>query len=218
MRKNILVVIFLIAGLGGGLTGGIFLAPIVFPTVEDYDWEQDYNDLLDDYNDLVDDYNYLFGEYTSILSVLEDPLTAPVIPTMSELISWLAIDDTNTHTYTSNFMCGDFSAMLMIRAKAMNWRMRIMCLSFSFSGDAHYGIQHPSGTYGHVINCIQVQDSHQNGDSDFLNDWIFIEPQNDNVWVITNGTGSCQLYYYWTYYSVGLSTYSHWINYGMYFA
>ncbi|GAH83494.1 unnamed protein product, partial [marine sediment metagenome] len=133
---------------------------------DDYnDLKQDYNDLEQDYNTLLTEYDILFGKYQSILSVLENPLTNPVLPTYSELYYWLADDDTDSFNYTENWMCGDFSAMLMVRAKEMNWRMRISCMFWSYDGDV--GWQDPTdpyGEYGHAFNVILCQDYYDDDD------------------------------------------------------
>lgn len=209
MRKNILVVIFLIVGLGGGLSGGVFLAPIMFPTpidttdydnlLQDYnDLEGNYTDLLGDYDDLLATYNALLtesgilqdqfdaliGNMSSLLAILDvyqNPLINFTVPTIAEVITWLAIDDTESYTYTTAWKCGDFAAMLMVNAKAMNWRIRIACMFYSFSGEYEYGrFDEPYGNRNlHAFNVIQVQD--QDGDGDL--DWFYIEPQNDQVWV-----------------------------------
>ncbi|TKJ24101.1 MAG: hypothetical protein CEE43_00020 [Promethearchaeota archaeon Loki_b32] len=167
------------------------------------DLEQGYDDLLDDYNELFTDYNFLFGEYYSILSVLEDPLTNPVIPTISQVQNWLAIDDTDDMSYTENWMCGDFSAMLMVRAKAMNWRMRIACMFYSYNGD--FGWQDPSdpyGSYGHAFNLIYCQDG---SDSDNYLDVYYIEPQSDGVWYVHYGDYNHVHYEIWWTFTGGIS-------------
>lgn len=234
--------IFLIAGLGSGMGIGFGLT---YPSLEheqgeaDY-WQgrynelyddftdlfQDYGDLLNDYNTLNNDYNDLFGQYQSILSVLEDPLTSPVLPTLSEVQTWLYYDDTDSLIYNNiTWMCGDFSAMLMVRAKEMNWRMRIAVVSFSESTDPNYGIATPFGAYGHAFNLIYVQDI-PNGDIDSNPDVLYIEPQTDNYWAVPNFIGGSYLHYWhwvsdiWrgTTWIGGLSPNSHWINYYNYFA
>jgi len=150
MRKIITIVFFFVigfAGIGGGIGIGFMLT---YPSLEhanenmDY-WHneyndlyeeynnltQDYNDLLADYNSLLSDYNSLFGQYQSILSVLEDPLTSYVIPTLSQVQTWLYYDDTDSFSYTNNvWMCGDFSAMLMTRAKEI-FNFKYYLLNFS---------------------------------------------------------------------------------------
>jgi hypothetical protein len=200
MRKNIIIVAFLViglAGIGGGIGLGFMLT---YPSLEhannnaDY-WHneyndlyeeytnltQDYNDLLADYNSLLSDYNDLFGQYQSILSVLEDPLTNYVIPTLSQVQTWLYYDDTDSFNATDNvWMCGDFSAMLMTRAKEMNWRMRISVMFYSFEGEFYYGdYGEPYGAYGHAFCFIECEDGDDSGSA---LDLYYIEPQTDCVW------------------------------------
>jgi len=147
---------------------------------QDYtDLEQDYNNLTSEYNNLSLEYNDLFGDYQSVLNVLEDPLTNPVVPTYSQVNSWLSSDDTDTHDYVNDtWVCGDFATMLMVRAKEMNWRMRIACMFYSFSGDAEDGTDDPYGSYGHAFNLIFCQDG---SDPDSELDLYYIEPQTDTV-------------------------------------
>ncbi|MBA7519886.1 hypothetical protein ES705_11974 [subsurface metagenome] len=172
--------------------------------VDDYeDLEQRYNDLLDDYNELLTDYNSLFGQYQSILSVLKDPLTNPVIPTISQVQNWLAIDDTDDMLYTETWMCGDFATMLMVRAKAMNWRIRIACMFYSFDGeDGWQDPTHPYGENGHVFNLIYCQDG---SDLDTDLDIYYIEPQTDKVWYVIIGGIPHIHYEIWLTFTGGLS-------------
>lgn len=54
----------------------------------------EYNYLLTDYNELDDKYNSLFAWHQSnltYLSILENPLENPVIPTINEVASWLIL-------------------------------------------------------------------------------------------------------------------------------
>jgi len=201
MRKNIIIVGFLVigfAGIGGGIGIGFMLT---YPSLEhanentDY-WHneyndlyeeynnltQDYNDLLADYNTLLNDYNNLFGQYQSILSVLENPLINPIIPTISEVANWVRnIDNTESFNYTNNiWMCGDFSSMLMTRAKEMNWRMRISVMFYSFEGEFYYGdYGEPFGSYGHAFCFIECEDGDDSGSA---LDLYYIEPQTDHIW------------------------------------
>ncbi|TKJ26794.1 MAG: hypothetical protein CEE42_04245 [Promethearchaeota archaeon Loki_b31] len=208
MRENIKIVLIGILVFTGGLALGSFVM-IGIKTQElqdvqndaDY-WENRYNNLLGDYNDLLDDYNILFGDYQSILSVLEDPLTNPVLPTNSELYYWLEDDNTDTHKYTENWRSGDFSAMLMVRAKEMNWRMRISCMFWSYDGDV--GWQDPAepyGSYGHAFNVILCQDC----DGDGNEDWLYVEPQTDRVWYVIIGAESFVHYDIWLTFTGGIT-------------
>ncbi len=193
--------------------------------VDDYDnLEQRYDDLLDDYNELLSDYNFLFSEYQSILSVLEDPLTNPVIPTISQVQNWLATDDTDDMLYTDVWMCGDFSAMLMVRAKAMNWRIRISIMFYSFEGESEYDTTDPYGTGGHAFNLIVCQDG---SDPDNYLDVWYIEPQTDKTWWLNYGDdnhGSYDIYTAWANTipnTIWYNTYPnipYWVNHYSYFA
>ena len=161
----------------------------------------------------------LKNKYDNLISVLEDPLTDPDTPTLDELFNWLVIDDTNENEYTEYFTCGDFATMLMIRAKEMNWRMRIAYMFWSYEGDS--GWQNPSdpyGSYGHAFNVILCQD--YNGDS--VDDWFYIEPQTDAIWYVMIGGVSFIHYKIWYTFTGGISgtvwSESYFINHYGYFA
>ena len=162
----------------------------------------DYNDLQGDYNDLLDDYNSLFSDYNALRDAFEEPLTNPEIPTYIELYYWLSTDDTDSFEYTENWMCGDFAAMLMTRAKTMNWRMRISCMSYSFAGEIGWqNIFSHYGSHGHAFNVIQVQDR----DGDGNNDWIYIEPQTDARWHVIIDSVPYVHYEIWLTFTGGIS-------------
>lgn len=180
MRQYIKIVligtIFFIMGIGLGT-----FVVIMSTRPDFYALHKEINDLNQDYNDLLDDYNSLFSEYNSILSVLENPLTNPDTPTINQVFNWLATDDTDIYGYSQNWKCGDFSAMLMVRAKEMNWRMRISCMFYSFQGDDGWQNPYdPYGEYGHAFNVILCQDY----DGDGTEDWFYIEPQTDATWYV----------------------------------
>lgn len=240
MRKNVITVLFLVFGLCGGTLLGIGLMfPVVQQATDNADYWNDrhtslnnsFNDLWDSYVRLWDDYynlgnSYLdlVADYETLQEAFEEPLTSPVIPTISEVVNWLAIDDTDTLEYTEYWMCGDFSAMLMTRAKTMNWRMRITVVSFSFATNATYKVSTPFGEYGHAFNLIYVQDI-PNGDADSNPDVLYIEPQSDNYWVVPNVVDG-NYGHYWHYtsdiwrgtvWSGGITSKPHWINYYNYF-
>lgn len=219
MRKNIAIVVSLVIGLGGGFgLGGIFITVSqLMPSNEKY------NDLQQDYNDLLNDYNELFGDYQSILDILTiagNPLTDPDTPTIQEVLNWLAIDNTDTFEYTENFMCGDFSAMLMGKAKLMNWRVRIACMFWSYNGDA--GWQDPTdpyGEYGHAFNLIYCQDGSDAGSE---LDIYYIEPQTDKVWTVIISSVPYVHYQIWLTFTGGINgtvwTEPYFINHYNYFA
>lgn len=226
MRKNIITVLFLVLALCGGTLLGIgLMSPSIQQArdstdywhgrhsdlYDDYtDLSEDYGDLLNDYNTLVSDYNSLFGQYQSILNVLEDPLTNPVVPTISEVLDWLAIDDTDTLEYTQYWMCGDFSAMLMTRAKVMNWRIRISIMFWSEDGEPGYGdTTDPFGSYGHAFNMIVCSDGQE----------YYIEPQTDSV-IYLSGS-SFQIWRYYGFAGISGTVWDEtniWTNHYAYFA
>lgn len=231
MRQPVKTVLVGIIFLAGGFFVGATVA--TFTQSSGRNWEHDYNELLGDYNgltqeydDLLDDYNALlnsytnlFGQYQSILSVLENPLTDPDTPTLDEIFDWLDSDNTDTFEYTENWMCGDFAAMLMTRAKGMNWRMRIACMFWSYNGDDGWqDPTHPYGVYGHAFNVILCQDI----DSDGTEDWIYIEPQTDAVWYVVILPDYYVHYNIWLTFTGGISgtiwTEPYYINHYSYFA
>ena len=74
-------------------------------------------------------------DYEKLKSILEEPLENPATPTYSQVRTWLQSDDTDTFEYIEGvWACGDFSAMLMTRAKEMNWRMRVCVIWYSAEG------------------------------------------------------------------------------------
>ncbi|MGY5875629.1 MAG: hypothetical protein RTU30_07775 [Candidatus Thorarchaeota archaeon] len=155
--------------------------------IEDYlQLQLDYQDLSDDYADLVTDYyalvqSYtdLFNDYENLQAAFEDPLTDPVTPTIYQVLDWLDTDNTDQHSYVSDIWeCGDFSAMLMTRAKQMNWRMRIAVVHYSFEGELSYGsMLSIYGTGGHALNLIECTDG-----------LYYIEPQSDGCWYFYSGS------------------------------
>lgn len=208
MRKYIKIVLIGTLVFTGGLALGSFaMIGITTPQIQeaqndaDY-WENRYNNLLGDYNDLVDDYNALFSDYDALQDAFKEPLTNPDTPTYNQLVSWLDSDDTDSFEYTEDWMCGDFAAMLMTRAKTMNWRMRISCMFWSYDGDD--GWQDPTdpyGEYGHAFNVILCQDY----DGDGNNDWFYIEPQTDKTWYVIIGTKSFVHFDIWLTFTGGIT-------------
>ena len=165
--KRILTGLFLVTSLSiGSLLGIALMVPSLIQAEDTTEFWQD------QYYDSIDMYNNLFGQYQSLLNTLENPLTNPVIPTIYEVMNWLAIDDTDEAEYTEYWMCGDFSAMLMVKAKTMNWRMRIAVMFWSFDGDPNYGVNTPFAYYGHAFNFIVCSDGYL----------YYIEPQTDAIW------------------------------------
>ena len=73
--------------------------------------------------------------------------------------------------------CGDYAAMLMTRAKEMNWRIRIAVIFYSLEGEPYYGSTvNVYGSHGHSFNVIECTDGI----------W-YIEPQTDGVWYLVEG-------------------------------
>ena len=87
------------------------------------------------------------------------PLTDIIVPTYDQVREWVDEDNTDEFNYTEGVLeCGDFATILMTRAKAMNWRMRIACMRYSFFGEFGYGTTDPYGSNGHAFNLIYCQD------------------------------------------------------------
>lgn len=216
MRQfNKILIIGMIALLAGGGIGGFTTYLIISPQITDAKNEADY---------WKDQYYDLFGNNQTLIDALQEPLTNPVIPSMNEVIDWLSVDDTDTFPYVDGiWMCGDYAAMLMTRAKTMNWRMRIACMYYAFSGETGYGdTADPYGSHGHAFNLIYVQDI-PSGDPDSFFDILYIEPQTDVYWFVVNGTGGYNHYDIWTYYSGGMagtvwSSGMYWVNHYSFFA
>jgi len=225
-KKKIAIVILLVVGFLGGMSLGVIIVnPVYFQARDDAEyWQNEYNSLLDNYNSLLDNYSSLFGDFQSlqyILYMASNPLTNPDTPTVDELFDFLEIDNTNSFNYTENFMCGDFAVMLMGRAKVMrNWRIRISCMFYSYEFELGWeDVSDPYGSYGHAFNVVLCQDCNDDG----IEDWVYIEPQTDNVWVVVAGTDWGIHYEIWKTYSFGdYSGYvwsePYWVNHYSYFA
>jgi len=219
-KKNVIIAVLLVMTLFGGVFIGFSLTyPSVIHAEDDANyWHSEYNDLQDDYNLLVADYANLFADYELLQEAFEEPLTYYVIPTKGEVQTWLYFDNTDSFTYVSGtWACGDFSAMLMTRAKTMNWRMRICTMIYSFDGDAGYGVSDMFGANSHAFNLIYCQDGN---DPDSELDIYYIEPQTDKCWLRMDSSSNYLHYKLWTTYSgmsdtVWLTT--HWVNYYNYF-
>lgn len=144
----------------------------------------------------------LRNKYDDLVSVLEDPLTDPATPTLDELFNWLAIDDTDHSEWSMVWQCGDFAVMLMVRAKEMNWRMRIALMFYSYEGEKGWeNSTDPYGSHGHAFNMIICQDYNYDG----YEDLFYIEPQTDQVWYISSGF---PFWHYQTGYTYEMSDYS----------
>ncbi|KKN01106.1 hypothetical protein LCGC14_1131040 [marine sediment metagenome] len=140
----------------------------------------------------------LFSGYQIILPDAGEPVSNPTIPTIEEVVSWLSIDNTDGILYVEDeWMCGDYSVMLVVNAKENSWRMRIVIMFYSYDGDEGYGKSALRGSLGHAFNLIYTQDG--NDLDDELDVW-YIEPQSDVVWNINYGH-----YEVYNYYSGGLA-------------
>ena len=168
-KKLIIILIGLTSSLGISIFIGFDMCTKFNDITGDYnDIVNDYNDLISDYNDLTDNYtdlmnnyNSLFTDYNALQHAFEEPLTNPDIPTYIEFLNWLDIDNTDSFDYINNtWMCGDFSAMLMTRAKTMNWRVRIAVMEYSLLGDPNYNVDTCTGAYGHAFCFIACSDSY----------------------------------------------------------
>jgi hypothetical protein len=179
--------------------------------------QQDYDNLQQDFDSLLSDYGDLFSDYSALKVAFEDPLTSPATPTIYAVRNWLAQDDTDECAYVDGvWTCGDFSAMLMTRAKEMNWRVRIAVISYSLQGEPYYGsTTNAYGSHGHAFNVIECIDGI----------W-YIEPQTDGTWyIVEGGTGDRTEFAPYTYYDFvdsDLGTiwdgYNWWTNYYNQFA
>ncbi|KKL66526.1 hypothetical protein LCGC14_2144120 [marine sediment metagenome] len=156
----------------------------------------------------------LFSDYYSMLDDIGDPVSDPIIPTISQVNSWLGTDVTNNVPYEEDvWMCGEYSTMLVINAKRKNWRMYIVILYYSVDGGSGYGKRSSSGDYGHAFNMIYTQDGDDLDDE--LDVW-YIEPQSDGTWQL-----SYNHYSVYSYYPAGsiktIWDTIYWINYYLYF-
>ncbi len=139
---------------------------------------EQYDELDTTYDELVASYNSLFADYETLREAFEDPLESPETPSYSEFKDWLDVDNTDQHEYVDDvWECGDFGAMLMTRAKEMNWRVRCVIMFYSYEGELGYGnILSLYGSGGHVLNLIECEDGI----------W-YIEPQTDEMWYFSVG-------------------------------
>jgi hypothetical protein len=166
--------ITLVIGLTTSLGISIFIGVDTYTKFNDL--INDYADLTKDYNDLMNNYNSLFADYNVLQHSFEEPLTNPDIPSYIEFKNWLDIDDTDSFDYINEvWVCGDYSAMLMTRAKTMNWRIRIAIMEYSLSTDPNYNVNTYEGAYAHAFCYIVCSDSYI----------YYIEPQTDSVWYWT---------------------------------
>lgn len=140
--------------------------------------QSEYDSLQENYDALLSDYSDLFSDFQALEAAFEDPLVNPVTPTYSQIRNWLAQDTTDECEYVAGvWSCGDYAAMLMTRAKEMNWRIRIAVIFYSLEGEPYYGsTSSVYGSHGHAFNVIECTDGI----------W-YIEPQSDGLWYIISG-------------------------------
>jgi len=155
----------------------------------------------------------LFEDYDEMSDAIGDPVSNSTVPTISEVIYWLANEDTTDRIAydLETWICSDYSTKLLINAKEENWRMYIVILYYSYNGDDSYGENTPYGEYGHVFNMIYCTD----GDGDGELDIWYIEPQSDGVWQLNRVHYNTYAYYIGTASSVWSGMY--WVNYYLYF-
>lgn len=126
-----------------------------------------YTTLQKDYEDLSSEYQILFSDYDALVEAFNEPLSYEVMPTTSELESWLLEDDTDKIWYDyPNFVCGDFAVMLSQHAKLEHWDMGVVGV---FGYDENYE------SYAHAFNSIVCTEG-----------LVYIEPQTDDVWWYTD--------------------------------
>jgi len=152
--------------------------------------EEQYGSLTLDYEELFEAYVSLYADYTALLHAFEDPLDTVVVPTINEFRDWLYDDDTDECQYvTDQWMCGDFAAMLMTRAKTMNYRVRIVTIFYSFEGETGYGSTTDIyGSGGHAFNVIYCSDG-----------IYYIEPQTDAVWSFGDASLEMMIHHYYNF-------------------
>jgi len=118
---------------------------------------------------LLEQYNDLFVEFQNLEEILNEPYTSIITPTVVQLQSWLEQDTTDEIPYeVGKWMCGDYAAMLMVKAKAQHWRMRVAVISYSLDTDPQYGVNTAWGSTAHAFNIINCT----------TGTW-YIEPQSD---------------------------------------
>lgn len=171
----------------------------------------DYADLTSNYSDLTNNYESLFANYNALQLAFEEPLTTPDIPTYFEFKKWLDSDNTDSFTYVNEtWMCGDYSAMLMTRAKTMNWRVRIAVMEYSLVTDPNYNINTHEGAYAHAFSFILCSDNYI----------YYVEPQTDAVWYWTTVEYHFEIWAEYNFTGISDTVWGEnwlWVNYYNYF-
>ena len=118
------------------------------------------------YETLLSKYASLFQDYNKLSQAFNEPLSAETTPTSTQLEEWLATDNTSSIIYTTpNFICGDFSVMLSLHAKLMNWDIGIVAVR---------GYTETNEVFAHAFNAIITTEG-----------LVYIEPQTDQTWWYT---------------------------------
>ncbi|MEM2971104.1 MAG: hypothetical protein QW270_01585 [Candidatus Bathyarchaeia archaeon] len=130
-----------------------------------------YTELLKQYQSLMQNYTQLKSEYDELFTAFYEPLQDEFIPTVAELVQWLAEDKTDEIGYTyPNFVCGDFAVMLHMHAKLRHWDMGVVGVLGNLSDGSEFN---------HAFNAITCQEGLR-----------YIEPQNDAVFETTIDVGA----------------------------
>lgn len=126
-----------------------------------------YTTLQEDYDVLSSEYQILFSDYNALVEAFNEPLSYEVVPTTSELESWLEEDEIDKIWYDDpNFVCGDFAVMLSQHAKLEHWDMGVVGV---FGYDENYI------SYAHAFNAIVCTEG-----------LVYVEPQTDDLWWYTD--------------------------------
>ncbi|MEM2588741.1 MAG: hypothetical protein QXK93_00685 [Candidatus Bathyarchaeia archaeon] len=123
-----------------------------------------YETLLGQYQVLEANYSALKEAYSQVCFAIYSPLWAneTVTPSISELSQWLEEDDTDRLPYSMwDFVCGDFSVMLSMRAKLKRWDMGIVAV---------LGRDAQGNEFNHAFNAIKCKEG-----------LVYVEPQNDEI-------------------------------------
>jgi len=89
-------------------------------------------------------------------------------PTISELSSWLTLDQTNEMDYDyPYFVCFDFAKMLANHSRQKNWKMALVLINGSDISTTQ--------EWYHAVNAINTTEG-----------LVYIEPQTDDLWWCDN--------------------------------
>ena len=125
--------------------------------------DADYVELEKDHEDLFSEHQILFFNFNALVEVFNEPLSYEVVPSTSELESWLWEDKTDEIWYEKpNFVCGDFAVMLSQHAKLEHWDIGVVVI---------FGYDEDYESYCHVFNVVICTEG-----------LVYIEPQTDYLW------------------------------------